>query len=143
MTSSLRPRHEHALQARLGARIAGALSERTASLPYDFSERLRFAREQALGRARKVRAAAPATVPVAVSAQGVLLLGGGAPWWQRALSVLPLVVLVSGLVAIDRWTVREQVLAAADIDAVLLADDLPPQAYSDPGFAEFLRSPLP
>ena len=65
------------------------------------------------------------------------------PWWQRAASFLPLVVLVMGLVAIDRWSVREQVLAAADIDAQLLSDNLPPAAYSDPGFAEFLRSTPP
>ena len=36
---------------------------------------------------------------------------------------------------------RRQVVAAAEIDAALLTDDLPPDAYSDPGFAEFLRSP--
>jgi hypothetical protein len=49
-------------------------------------------------------------------------------------------MLVLGLMAIDHWTVREQVVAAADFDAQLLADDLPPAAYSDPGFAEFIRS---
>jgi Protein of unknown function (DUF3619) len=32
------------------------------------------------------------------------------------------------------------VLAAAEIDAQLLSDSLPPTAYSDPGFAEYLRS---
>jgi hypothetical protein len=41
---------------------------------------------------------------------------------------------------IDRWSLREQVVAAAEFDAQLLADDLPPAAFSDPGFAEFLRS---
>jgi hypothetical protein len=58
-------------------------------------------------------------------------------------ALLPLLVLLIGLVFIDQWNLREQVLAAADIDAVLLADDLPPAAYSDPGFAEYLRSPNP
>ena len=58
--------------------------------------------------------------------------------------MLPLLVLVSGLLMIERWAVREQVLAAAEIDALLLSDDLPPAAYSDPGFGEFLRnSPTP
>jgi hypothetical protein len=51
-----------------------------------------------------------------------------------------LVVLVAGLVGIDHWTMQEQIHTAADIDAALLADDLPPEAYADPGFAEFLRS---
>jgi len=29
------------------------------------------------------------------------------------------------------------------VDAVLLTDQLPPAAYSDPGFGEYLRSPPP
>jgi hypothetical protein len=74
------------------------------------------------------------------SSSGAAVLGGLVPWWQRAASVLPLLMLVAGLLMIDQWSVREQVFAAADIDAQLLADDLPPAAYSDPGFAEFLRS---
>jgi len=34
----------------------------------------------------------------------------------------------------------EQVHAAAEVDSQLLADALPPSAYTDPGFAEYLRS---
>jgi hypothetical protein len=30
---------------------------------------------------------------------------------------------------------------AAEIDSALLADDLPPKAYSDAGFVEFLKTP--
>ena len=71
------------------------------------------------------------------------MLGGFTPWWQRLAAVLPLVLLVSGLVAIDQWSIREEVVAAADLDAQLLADDLPPAAFSDPGFAEYLRSAPP
>jgi len=72
-----------------------------------------------------------------------MALGKGAPWWQRALGVLPLVLLVSGLVLIQQWSAHEQMMAAADIDAVLLADDLPPAAYTDPGFGEYLRTATP
>lgn len=133
-----------AIELRLAARLAAALTVSAQTLPHDVSERLRFAREQALARAREQQrvAAAPSAV-VGVSSGGLGVLGGFAPWWQRAASLLPLVVLVAGLVAIDQWSTREQVLAAAEIDSQLLADDLPPDAYSDPGFAEFLRSPPP
>ena len=57
--------------------------------------------------------------------------------------MLPLLVLVSGLLMIERWAQQEQVLAAAEIDTQLLSDDLPPAAYSDPGFGEFLRAAPP
>jgi len=129
------------IESRLAARLAGGLSASFDSLPHDVSERLRFAREQALSRARLARRSAPAGVTVlGLSARGAAVLGGLVPWWQRAASVLPLVMLVAGLMAIDNRAVREQVVAAADFDAQLLADDLPPAAYSDPGFAEFIRT---
>jgi hypothetical protein len=131
----------HLIEARLAARFASGLSASFDGLPHDVTERLRFAREQALTRARQVRRVAPAgAVGLGVSAQGTATLGKFAPWWQRAASVLPLVMLAAGLLCIDRWAVREQVVAAADFDAQLLADDLPPAAYSDPGFAEFIRT---
>jgi hypothetical protein len=130
-----------ALEARLAARLAGALTARAEDLPHDLSERLRFAREQALTRSRVARLAAPSGNPVVgVSARGAASLGRLVPWWQRAASVLPVLVLVAGLFAIQHWSDREQVLAAADIDTQLLADDLPPAAFADPGFAEYLRS---
>ena len=140
MKSLHAPAHAASLEARVGARLAGMLTSRSQSLPHDVTERLRFAREQALSRAQQARAQA-ARGPVAVAqGHGTLALGGFASWWQRAASVLPLLVLVSGLVLIDQWVVHEQVLDAAEIDAQLLSDDLPPTAYSDPGFVEYLRS---
>lgn len=134
----------HALEARLAARLASGLSARIETLPGDVSERLRFAREQAVSRAREIRRAAAGSTVSSVSPFGVATLSGFGTWWSRAASALPLLVLVAGFLMIEQWSVREQVLAAAEIDSRLLADDLPPAAYSDPGFAEFLRTaPVP
>jgi hypothetical protein len=133
-----------ALQARLAARLVAGIGEQAANLPHDITERLRVAREQAVSKAREVRRQAPVTAPMVVGhARGAAVLGGPTLWWQRMASVLPLLVLLVGLVLINQFTAREQLLAAAEIDSVLLADDLPPDAYSDPGFAEFLKSPAP
>ncbi len=130
------------IESRLAARLTGGLTAAVDHLPHDVSERLRFAREQALAKARVARRVAPAggSILTGVSASGAGVLGGFVPWWQRAASVVPLVMLMAGLLVIDHWAVREQVVAAADFDAQLLSDDLPPAAYSDPGFAEFIRS---
>lgn len=142
MTKYNRLQEDQLVEGRLATSIARALTSRTESASHDITERLRFAREKALERARQSRlAASSGTTIVGVSAHGAGLLSGFVPWWQRAASVLPVIMLVAGFLAIDHWSVREQVLAAADFDALLLADDLPPAAYSDPGFAEFLRSP--
>jgi hypothetical protein len=56
-------------------------------------------------------------------------------------SALPLAVLVLGLLAIQELHSSRLISAAADIDAALLADDLPPDAYQDAGFLEFLKRP--
>ena len=107
---------------------------------------MRVAREQALGRARvAIRSAGAPTV--LATGGGTVALGGdsgrgdsdGTPWWLRLSSLLPLAVLLAGLLLIDRHYTQSQIEAAAEVDAALLADDLPPEAYRDPGFAEFLK----
>lgn len=134
-----------ALQARFALRVASRLAEQADALPHDLSERLRVAREQAVARARQVRhaEAAPAAVPVQVSPGGSVALGQAPSGWVRLASVLPLMVLVLGLLLIQHLHDQAEIHAAADVDAALLADDLPPEAYGDPGFVEFLRQPEP
>ena len=53
--------------------------------------------------------------------------------------MLPLFALVAGLVLIQNQHVRAQIAAAAEVDFDLLVDELPPTAYSDPGFLEFMK----
>lgn len=61
-------------------------------------------------------------------------------WGWRLASSLPMIALVAGLWGIHTWYRHEQLQAATDVDMALLTDDLPPSAYSDPGFEEYLRS---
>lgn len=136
------PTVQEGLEARLGVRLASVLTEGADTLPHDVTERLRHAREQALARARSAQAAVARPV-VAVSAGGAAVLGGGQGWWVRVASLVPLAVLVAGLVLIQQWSNLEEVMAAAEIDAVLLADELPPDAWADPGFREYLKAPPP
>ena len=131
-----------AREARFAGLLAAALTAHSQELPHDVSERLRFAREQAGKRARLAGTKTSAGETLAgVSAGGFAVLAGFVPWWQRAASVLPLLMLVLGVMMTERWSVHEQTLAAAEIDAQLLSDALPPAAYSDPGFGEYLRNP--
>ncbi|MEQ1683512.1 MAG: DUF3619 family protein [Burkholderiaceae bacterium] len=130
-----------ALQARFAIRVAARLTERSQGLEADVGERLRFAREKALERARASRTAS-ASQPLGTTAAGALLLGRvGSGWWMKLASVLPALALIAGLLLIQKSQTDEQVSAAAEIDAALLSDDLPPAAYSDAGFAEFLKTP--
>ncbi|MBS0446299.1 MAG: DUF3619 family protein [Proteobacteria bacterium] len=134
-----------ALETRFGLTVAARLSERTGDMAPDLSERLRFARERALARAQEVRraeVAAAAPAPQVVSRRGGaagLAFGGG--WWFKVAAVLPMLALAAGLVVIQQWQARAEIDDAAEIDAALLSDDLPPSAYSDTGFVEFLKTP--
>lgn len=129
------------LEARFGLRVAARLTEGSRAVGGDISERLRFAREQALERALSVRSA-EVPVQMGVSMAGAALLGRlRSGWAMRVATVLPMFVLVGGLISIQYWQDRSHIAAAVEIDAALLADDLPPIAYSDIGFVEFLKTP--
>ena len=58
--------------------------------------------------------------------------------------VLPMAVLVGGLLAINGWQQTLRIAEAEEIDALLLTDELPIDAYLDKGFEAWLkkRSPL-
>ncbi|WP_428419093.1 DUF3619 family protein [Methylibium sp.] len=138
VTGSARLDHQ-SLEDRFALRVAAALSTHADSLPGDVTERLRFAREQALVRARQ---AVARTAPTPTRVGGGVLAWGGEPGWGWRLATLaPLIALVAGLVLIQIQHDDDQISAAAEVDAALLADDLPPAAYTDAGFAEFLRLP--
>ena len=122
--------------------VALRLSEGTQQLPYDISERLRASRMQALARRKKSVAVVHATAVVHVGGHSAALGSGpqGMGWWQSILSALPILALLAGLVAIQMDLDEVGILEVAEVDAALLADDLPPAAYSDPGFVQFLKT---
>ena len=131
------------LSSVVGRRVARALTARTDLVSPDVSERLRVARRQALEMARVRRLALqPVSTPSTMSSGGGSLAAGGG-WWGRLGTLLPALALVLGLMGIQVWHEQTLIHAAAEIDLALLADDIPPDAYADQGFIEFLReSPL-
>ncbi len=128
---------EGALVDRFGYKVAGMLSE--SPLPHDISERLRTARQQAI-TLRKKDTVLQAASNLSVSG-GVAVLGGndGLNLWTRFASMLPILALVAGLIAINVLQNDKRASEVAEVDVALLTDDLPPAAYSDPGFAQFLK----
>ena len=127
------------LEARLAGRLTARLNDAADSLPHDVTERLRYGRERALAMAQQKRRMAAASPVVTGRSGQAALLAAPPTWGLRLASLLPLLMLVLGLALIDQHVQDEQIQAAADIDSALLADDLPPDAYTDPGFQEYLR----
>ncbi len=130
----------HFNEADFGNKVRLALNEQLEQLPRSTSDRLAQARKLALGR-RKTRS--HFIVP-AFAAK----LAGGFPssfnsrfsWANRMGVVLPILVLVIGLVGMYRYEEQQRVNETADIDALVLSDELPISAYLDHGFSAYLNT---
>jgi len=127
----------------VGQSLARRLNEHATVLPHDISERLRVARMQALAVRKRepVLAFKPELVTAGGPATGSF---EGLNIWNRLGSALPLIVLLMGLALIHIVQNEHRSIELASIDAELLTDDLPPDAYTDPGFLVFLKAkPIP
>ena len=96
------------------------------------AERLRAAREQALARQKPERAHA---LEFARHAGG---RSGG--WAGLALRVfLPVIMLLVAVGGVYVWQQGQRIAEIEEIDAQLLTDDLPIDAYLDRGFQNWLK----
>jgi hypothetical protein len=132
------------LQDQLGQRLAARLSAETLDLPHDITERLRAARTRAVA-ARLTSQTRLQSSQAVVHQNGTALLhfgDEGLNLWSRMASFFPLVALVAGLALISTLLDDDRANELAEIDSVLLSDDLPPAAYADPGFLQFLKTPV-
>ena len=140
MTFSNRNRAD-ILQDRFALKTVSYLSTGTADLAHDISERLRAARMQAVSK-RKIAKTQAAGNTINLGGSSALTWGSseGLGWWGRIGSVMPLIALVVGLLAINSVQNDNRAQELAEVDAALLTDALPPAAFSDPGFVQFLKT---
>lgn len=127
---------------RFARSVAMRLTHGTDELPYDISERLRAARMQALAK-RKVTVQVRRVAPAVLHSGNTAVLGGDkerSTWWSALVSAIPMMALLVGLVAINTFQDEQGTNEVAEVDAALLTDELPPAAYSDPGFVQFLKT---
>ncbi len=131
-------------QERYGLAVSAHLSEASNTLPHDISERLRVARMQAVAK-RKLAPSLKTATSAAVFGSGAAAtaaLGSSDndfSWWNRIAAALPLIALVAGLISIQVVQNDRRANEVAEVDSALLLDDLPPAAYADPGFVQFLK----
>ena len=64
--------------------------------------------------------------------------------WTEEFSVFLMIVLalVAGLLFINSIQNEDRARELAEVDVALLTDELPPAAFSDPGFLQFLKTDL-
>ena len=119
-----------------GRTSAALLNYGAQSLPVAIKDRLHAARMKALS-VRK---------PEKVRVQTRVLATATGNWgshssglWDAMSWVAPLAVLAFGLIGIAQWQNDSRINDIAEVDAALLSDDVPPDAYADSGFMAFLK----
>ena len=125
---------------RLGKQFATQLGLASSPLHPDITERLRVSRQMAIAQRKPLLMN---RMQLSLSSQNSGTLTGpsdeGLNFWSILASALPLFALLAGLMAIQ-WQQQDKVAnEIAAIDAALLTDELPPNAYTDVGFVQFLK----
>jgi hypothetical protein len=130
-------------QDQLGMRMAALLDQNTQQLPYEISERLRAARTRALAAGRAKRAELTTVADAQIQSNGTVRLpfqSSTHDIYKLLASFIPLVCLAAGLMMLYEFHNDQAAMELAEIDSALLIDDLPPQAYADPAFFDFLKN---
>lgn len=138
MTNATLLQHE-AQMDRFGLKVAAHLDDQV--LAHDVTERLRIARHLAMAQRKTVSIAQIQAAPsiFASGTAAALGSGDGSGWFNGFAGMVPLVALVVGLVAININANDHRANELAEVDTLLLTDDLPPAAHTDPGFAQYLK----
>jgi len=124
---------------RAGRRIARHLGDAERGLDRVVTERLRVARQHALDAHRQATRLRWVGQPAA--ANGVWADGDDDDSrWGRRLGVLAIAaLLLLSLWLLEGLAADRRAGELAAMDAAILLDDLPPAAYADPGFGQYLR----
>ena len=120
-----------------GQASAALLRQGAHTIPQNIKDRLYASRMKALSVKK----------PEKVRIQKQVLAGTARNWtsassgtWDRLGWIAPLVVLIFGLIGIAQWQDDSRINDIAEVDAALLSDDVPPDAYADSGFMAFLKN---
>jgi hypothetical protein len=111
-------------------RIRSALDQGTTTVDEKVSLRLYEARCDALRHQ-----------PVPVAATGIASFGHilAQGWHNHHRGILAFIALVIGALGVQLWQTEQEATELADIDSELLSDEVPPSAYTDQGFLEWLN----
>lgn len=126
-----------------GRASAALLTQGAQSLPASIKDRLYEARKKALAahKPERVRVKTPALAGTSRNWTGSFKSSSNL--WDTLSWVAPLAVLIFGLIGIAQWQNESRINDIAEVDAALLTDDVPPDAYADSGFMAFLKNGPP
>jgi hypothetical protein len=119
-------------------KVRSALNENLDNLPASTTERLAFARKSALSRKKKESHLRIFAAEGSLAGQVGHFFDQPLSWMGRMGIALPVFVLAAGLMGIYHSAQQERIREIAEIDALVLSDELPLTAYLDHGFNAYL-----
>lgn len=123
-------------------KVRHALNEATDNLPLSTAERLASARKMALSHKKKESGLRLLLNQRALAGEAGRVFGTHArmSWLVRMGLAIPLIVVALGLTLLYQHEQQRLASELAEIDAAVLADELPLSAYVDHGFNAYLAN---
>ncbi|MDB5798539.1 MAG: hypothetical protein JWP36_2441 [Paucimonas sp.] len=119
-------------------RVRHALNEHLDTLPPATIDRLAQARTRALASKKADAPQRVLATQTAFAGRAGGLFGDRLSWLARMGVAIPMVVVAAGIFALYQSEYQQRISEVAEIDAMVLADELPLNAYLDNGFNAYL-----
>lgn len=119
-------------------RVRHALNESLDVLPPTTTNRLASARQVAMSRKKKDAPLRVFAVQRAAAGQAGKFFNDQLSWMRRFGMVIPILAVMIGLGGLYQLEIQQRISDTADVDAAVLADELPLDAYIDHGFNAYL-----
>ncbi len=120
-------------EERFASRIRQALNHRVADTSPAVSRRLEAARHVALSRQKQTAA------QLNLAGAGSSSLGAGGHHALYLKQILAIVALLLGMWISFYWHSVQYITELEEVDSALLTDDIPPEAFMDNDFFEWLK----
>jgi hypothetical protein len=126
----------------LAYKIRHALNENLDALPASTTDRLAAARARALSRKKPDAPGVDTSRQVQAAPRPLFDLKGlfSGPALARFAVAAPMLALVIGMGGVYQYEQQQRLAALAEVDAAVLADELPLTAYLDQGFNAYVES---
>jgi hypothetical protein len=130
----------NAKQLNFAYKVRHALNENLDNLPASTTDRLASARKTALSRKKKDSPLELRAFRPVFAGQIGNFFNEPLSWISRISLAVPAIVLVAGLTGIYQFEQQQRISDIAEIDALVLSDELPLSAYLDHGFNAYLAN---
>lgn len=120
-------------------KVRRALNESAENIPESALARLASARKIALAHKKRTAPSAAFAFKGVFAGNTNFSFQGPGSWLGKFGVVLPMLVLILGLFGIYEYEQQQRITDLAEIDAAVLVDELPPDAYLDTGFSAYLN----